>query len=295
MSSPVRSIMRKLSNEPINILSISNDGLFEYSLAELGYKVFVPVNPGKTNENIKHDNLVFLHGPIGDSPISYEFDCVMIHDKLSSYEIGARLSDHFHIPLILVEHYYRLDSIKNEQVMMLQQQKYWKRINASYDVSRTWGVEADGNILYNIPITNKPKNNTVLVYGQFTQQDSQLLFMLKNLVPNLKIIGAGLLTENCDPFIELSTCSTFINLVNSTKIPIPMLYAMGAGARVISSPCTWYKDFPGIIWINELDTIQQNIAQPFKNAADFIAREWNQQQFEQWIPILDSIRMHTWK
>jgi hypothetical protein len=287
--------MRRLSGQPLNILSLPLDGLFELSLAQLGYKVFIPTKAGNVNTSIKHKNLVYIDTEIHDMPISYELDCVLLNNKTNQYDMARQISGFFHIPMILAEHYLKPDTVKKEQVLILQQQKYFKRINLGNQIAESWGSTADLQINYYAPVTNLPKEDKVVAFGNFTQADAQMVWFLKNSIPKIRLVGTGLgVDASADLIHEICTCSTFINLVNSTRLPVPMLYALGAGARVITSSCHYKDDF-NLLEVQAGEEIPKLLNAPFQSQQEKIERLYNQEQFSAIKNIFESIRNYTWK
>lgn len=301
MSSQLRSIFRRLSDTPINILCFVFDGFFERQLAELGYNVYIPVMTGEfPSFKSSHENLHILTQNLTDIPLSCEFDCIIINDKISQYAKAAEIAKFWNIPLILVEHYYKLDGIKNEDLLILQNQKYFSVVETHENLAQSWYNKAQHLIPYFIEVTNKPKNDNTIIYGNFQQSETRVLQELSSKIKNLKVYGEKLSTHKVASYEELlneiSSCKTYINLATSQKFSIPMLHAMGAGCRVVSNLSNATNVLKDRILVGgSVEEIIQLTNAPYRNNQDFITENYSFNRFSMWKEIINSTKDYIWK
>lgn len=245
MNTPIRNIIRRLSGrEKFNVLNLAYNGFFEYDLAKTGHNIYVPLNSGNPLilSSNPAPNLYLVDKAIGDLPLHTDFDMVVISDKLAQYQLGRKIADAFHIPLVIVEHYYAMPNMRPQDLMILDGNKYDGRVQTMPGIATSWMTQECPVIRYGIdPIEiENVERKQVLLYGNFSGPDYNIISHFLEQVPNLKLCGnnPGLpsqLVTRETLIDEIKKSSVFINLTASTSIAYPMLYAMAAQCAIVTN------------------------------------------------------------
>ncbi len=224
-----------------HILTLPYDGWFEKSLCKTGYTFYgdvaaasIPWNP---NNLVLPDNFVIFNNNV---PEHVDFDCIIINDIYKHIEKAYQISCILHIPIVNVNHYNAsffkaedLEKIRNEY------RKIYANIAISENVCLSW--QSGGEMIaYGVELPEeKAKTDSVLLLGQYTQKDYQIIKEICDGVPNLVIIGdnPGLSRGGTidDENIALDHSKIYVNMLTYGRSSINLYRAMAAGCVVVSN------------------------------------------------------------
>lgn len=246
------------------------------------------------------ENFHLVEKDISEMPIGLHFDMVLIHDKLGQYEAGRKIADFFQIPLVLAEHYHVVPGIRPQDLMNLNSQRYDAKFSDDVNISASWKQPPCLMIKPGVENRNKiTDRKQILVYGNFSASDYNILTYLLENVPNIKLCGTNqnlpsqaVTLEELENEIDKSL--VYINLSISSNLSYPMLDAMANNCLVVSNvtdstnslfgPNHEYlvknaADFPALINKaisnrSEILEIQRKIIKSY-SLPDFVA-QWDQ-------------------
>lgn len=279
-----------LDDKPRNIIVASYDGLFEYMLAEnTPHKYFLLENIGLILQaTIQHERIHILNPT--NIPIDLDIDLIICNDIVSQIGRCLELSKAFQVPLLIVHHSLKPPFVKTEDLLILKKEhQNATRITTLNYVATSWrGSFPVLNYIFPT-IENKPKTKDVLIIGTFNPQHTMFVReVASRLHKQVTILGNN---PGISQVADLNTCvdaiqthQIFLNLWNDLDTNQFMLYAMKAGATIVSNPSPPTEQFithgiNGYIG-NSVDDIARYI-----NAAPLLApptvmegnpTEWNQ-------------------
>ena len=235
-----------ISKEPKNIAITPYDGIFELSLAKHTVHNFYMMHGTQKNLQpiIRNSQLLGLSQQMDMWPVSVDVDLIICNDITSQIEACKKLSRYLHVPLLIIHHCIKPPFVKLEDVQILvNEHRNDTIVSMSESISNSWYINAE-TMPYYVPITNSDtKTNQVLIIGSFVPEHLNFVRALKEQINNrtpVTVIGQN---QNFSENATLESCIEllkkhryFINLYNESEIHPMMLYAMGAGCTVISTP-----------------------------------------------------------
>lgn len=247
---PVRNIIQRAihkTGEPYNILMPGFDGFFENMVSRTGNNVFVlPANSKyewQINLPPKNRECIVLRD-MENIPIDLAIDFILCNDRTIQYDMCASMAHAMHIPLVVFEHFDASTRIRPEQLgLIANAQPYDLHLSVSDFVAKSWKIEDSTVIGYGIheyPERTEKDENLVLMVGEYSDVDLQIVGALANAIPNLRIIGNNKgMTENIRHQFEIDNlikkASVFINFSTEGRITPQLLQAMASRCAIVSN------------------------------------------------------------
>lgn len=236
----IRAAIRK-PGDKFHIITCGFDGYYENMLAKTGNTVYVLPIQSRFEWRIdlppKEKNCIILPD-VNDMPVDLEADVILCQERRVQYPLAFQLAHMLHIPLVCVEHFLGLEIPPG--------QRFDAHISTSNEIAQQTPGETTV-IPYGIKIpTNRfNKNESVVIIGNFTPDERNIVSHLLQGVPNLKVIGnnPGLSNDAKTQFeydLAIRNASIYINLSLDGRITNHLLRAMASECVIISN------DTPGI-------------------------------------------------
>ena len=247
----INSLIRNaiLDNKPRNIIIASYDGVFEYILAEnTPHNYFILENSGVIlQSSIQHKRIHPIN--LTNIPIDLDIDLVICNDIVTHIGRCVELSRMLQVPLLIIHHGLKPPFIKIEDIFILKKEyHYTTRISIFNSVNQSWRAEFPVLSYILPPIENKSKSKDVLLIGTFSPPH---LAFVKEVIMRLQktvtIFGNNSGVSTVGDFATcleaIQTHKIFLNLWNDLDTNQFMLYAMKAGATIVSNPSAPTEQF----------------------------------------------------
>ena len=241
MTSPIKNIIRSASSqESLNILMFICDGYFDSMLCNAlpQHNFYGPINddskPSGWNFKLcpQPKNFHYISN-FNQSNITskIDFDLIICHDRTSQYDIAEQFARALHINIIIVEHIVNTEQL--DLVAMIPLLKKTKNaINVFVGDVQNQLTILGPTIRYGIPDIFCPqKKNQIAILD--TDQTT-----LDNLTPHIPLPFEShniydLTAKQYHEFFQQN--AFYFNLsAETTRLQLPILYAMSAGCVVVS-------------------------------------------------------------
>ena len=247
MSVPTHNLIRSATDldEPFNIIWFSCDGTFEHLLFEHTQHNYYCIpdkhNPWHLEMWPPSSNVTILNNNV--IPAHLEYDFIVCNNKLvpNVMEAATHLSNTLHIPLLMIEHTLPTPNLKNEDILILNDQKTDMVVATSVHVNNGWG-DAKDIIPYGFaiePPLQLMKNNKAVIVGQAGNNTQQLRQIIEQSPIPITLIGDNPgLSTNCSQealFNVFANSKYIINISAGFTTPITMLMAMTFGCIPIAN------------------------------------------------------------
>lgn len=159
MQSVVNSVLRIKGDRPLNIVTLSyNDEKYIESLCSIGHNFYLwkPNGFSDWNQAIAPipSNLSILTEQDVVSPT--HFDLIICHDRLDQLEHAEKISEAFHLPVIVVDHCHR-DTLRphpamgniqiNDALQLTDRSSISMRVSSSNEVQESWNDSCIGSVV----------------------------------------------------------------------------------------------------------------------------------------------------
>ena len=238
-----------LDDKPRNIIVASYDGLFEHMLVTNTPHNYYILDGNNLiiQANIQHERLNFINP--ANMSLELDIDLVICNDIVSQIGKCNELSRALQVPLLIFQHSLKPSFVKIENTLILKKEyQTATRISLFDSINKSW--HANFPILSYIlpPLENKPKTKDVLIIGTFNPQHTAFVKdIVSRTQKQITIFGNN---PGISQLADLNTCieaiqthKIFLNLWNDTDTNQFMLYAMKAGATIISNPSPTTEQF----------------------------------------------------
>lgn len=242
MANPVGCIISaslRKREDRLNLLILPFDGHFEKMLCSLGHSCYCLVEYSLYEPLLNVPNNYIIVDNKHPIPIHKEFDYVIINDRIKQYKQGKKLSEAYHIPLIIVDH-INPKGVKRELLANIKEtQKDILNVAVSELISESWNT--NGFVIeYGLDEFEQfDKNGNALIIGKFVKQDYQNIIAILKDYKHIEVYGnnQGLSNpiEHEDKLKKLAESSVFINLSTYPQTPFVMLEAMANGCLIITN------------------------------------------------------------
>ncbi len=239
----------------LNLIYMPYDGMFEWMMSTLPYKLYAPQNTSVYQWQCNNwpSNINWMPQGVKALPNRGDISGVVVNWRKDHAFTGEQMADQFHIPLIMVEHELP-DASANQNLRNFVNSKMPNKavfVTTHRVVRDEWDLD-DSMEAFNIPYgfvvqDNKDilKDKEVLVVGDYSRGDSQMLEEMLSCVPDVTGIGYNQGTK------EYSTLNEIILQMRRYKICItasqpnrpPLLAMMAAacGCAVVTNETRWTK------------------------------------------------------
>lgn len=244
---PMRNILRstlRTENDRLNILVITFDGQFEQMLAKTGHNLYCVPELTKIKwspDLITLPSNVKMLKSVNNLGLRVDYDLVLCNSRIEQYALASQISNVLHIPMIIVEHFHPQNVWRLEDIEIIKtSQRQNLHVSATNSIGSFWNI--GGRVInygVDIPAITEIDQGSVLLVGDFPQQDNKLLYEMLKGVPKAKIIGnnPGISLPLVDTELQkyYQMVDIYVNVSTATNLPISLLKAMAAGCAIVSN------------------------------------------------------------
>lgn len=319
MVSPINNIARSALASPVrplNILSFIYDGYFDSTLCEAlpQHNFYIPITdsnkPSGWNFTMcpQPANLRYIPNFAQSNIASrVNFDLVLCHDRTSQYDTAQQLVHSLHLNTIILEHISNTTQL--DLIGMIPLLKKTKNDTNVFVGNVSESLQIPGTtIKYGVPnLTNDKQDKKQNIVAAFNLDDTTIQNIQPHIKPLIHSYDINTLTQG-QYYNILKESKFYFNLeAETTRLQLPVLYAMSAGCVVISMHSPSISDVithmeNGIIinnmedlvgLFNKMDTVDtREIAQI---ANKYIVDNYNMAVFKQkWQEILTATAQKTY-
>jgi glycosyltransferase involved in cell wall biosynthesis len=266
MSTPVRSILRKITrqpNKPLNILTCPTHEAYEVGLAKTEHQFYAWRAEGIKNWETKYRPLPSNYHLLDPEqkgqqiPLHVDIDLVLSQNKFGQYQILHQVAQQLNLPLISLEHTLPMPNWSKAQLHNLRHMQGKVNLFISEYSREVWGWDnTNADIIHHGIDTDlfKPDDNierrkvALSAVNDWINRDWCCGFRLWTQItgwPHKQIIpidvigntpGLSLPAKTIEELIsKYQTSIIFLNTSIVSPIPTSMLEAMACGCAIVST------------------------------------------------------------
>lgn len=253
-ASKVRKIIHECNSEtqPLNILTFPTHERYETQLCKTGHNFYsLEVNGGKTwnSEQTKvpeNYNIINAH----NFPRYIDFDLILVHSKISQYNVALKINDTLGLPIAVVDHIMPTSNFSKQHIDQLNSMVGNVNIYITEHSKKAWGSQHPSLVInHGIDAETfcdrqETRDNSVLtIANDFINRDYCLNFTLwKNVTEEFQTTvrgdteGLSTAAKSTEELVdEYNKHSIYLNTTSDSPIPMSLLEAMSCGCAVVSS------------------------------------------------------------